>query len=168
MMKLIFPALVLCASMVLGQAKQSSLLKVEQITFPELQQIMHSDSGKAVLVNVWATWCKPCREEMPALLRLKKTFPKKKFTLILVSADDADDLEHDVRPMLKKLGVNFTTYIVKDSYEPFLMGMIPQWNGALALPMTFVYDTKGALADWMVGSKEYENFKEAVTKVVAE
>jgi thiol-disulfide isomerase/thioredoxin len=167
MIRLAFPALVLCTGMALGQAPQPPLLKVEQITFPELQQIMHRDSGKAVLVNVWATWCKPCREEMPALLRLKKSLPEKKFTLILVSADDADDLERDVRPMLKKLGVDFTTYIVKDSYEPFIMGMMPQWKGALALPMTFVYDTKGALADWMVGGKEYQVFKEAVTKVTA-
>ena len=167
MMKLAFAALLACASMAVGQTKQPSPLKVQQITFPELQQIVHRDSGKAVLVNVWATWCKPCREEMPALLRLKKSFPMKKFTLILLSADDTDDLEHDVRPMLKKLGVNFTTYIVKESYEPFLMGMLPDWNGALALPMTFVYNTRGALADWMVGSKEYEDFEEAVTKVIA-
>ncbi len=162
----IFPALVFCASIALGQVKQTSLPKVEKITFPELEQIMHRDSGKVVFVNLWATWCKPCMVEMPALLRLKKTFSKKKFTLILLSTDDADDLERDVRPMLRKMGVGFTTYIVKDSPEPFMIAMNPKWNGAIGLPMTYVYDTRGALVDMMLGSHEYEDFKDAVTKAM--
>ena len=155
-------------SLSLGQAKKTTVPDVQVVTFPELEQLMHSDSGKVIIVNLWASWCKPCREEMPALVRLRKSMKKEKFSLFLVSADDADDLEKDVRPVLKKTGVDFRSFIVKGTYEPFVMGMSPQWNGALALPMTYVYGRSGALSDWIVGSKDYQGFKDAVTKAMTD
>lgn len=149
-----------------GQGKGTSLPPVQKVTYAGLEEIIHRDSGKVILVNAWATWCKPCREEMPALVRLQKKFQKKNLKLILLSADETDILESEVRPMLKKLGVTFASYIMNDRQETFMSAMNPKWNGAFALPTTYVYDKQGKLIDMMVGGREYEDFRSAVTKLM--
>jgi cytochrome c biogenesis protein CcmG/thiol:disulfide interchange protein DsbE len=158
--------LVLWGGMVLGQPKELPLPSVERVSVHDLQQLMRRDSGDVVVVNFWATWCKPCREEMPSLLRLRKKFGKDRLTLLLVSADDTDDVEHDVRPMLRDAGVDFPTYIANESYETFLTALNPRWKGALAVPMTLVYTPGGALAETMIGGKEYRDFASAVGKAL--
>ncbi|HTK81222.1 MAG TPA: TlpA disulfide reductase family protein [Bacteroidota bacterium] len=159
--------LLLGATLGIGQAKKSPVPDVQEITFPELQVMMHNDSGKVILVNFWASWCKPCKEEMPALVKLRKSM-KKEVSVFIVSADDADDLDKDVRSVLNKSGVNFRSFIVKGTVQPFIMAMNPEWNGALALPMTYVYRKSGGLSDWIVGSRDYEGFKDLVTKAMTD
>ena len=150
-----------------GQERHDTLPEVKKLKYAELQEIIHRDSSNVVFVNAWATWCKPCREEIPALVRLKKKFQKKNFRLILLSADDLDILDKEVRPALKKLGVDFSTYIMDEKQETFMSAMNPDWNGALALPTTYVHDKDGKLVDMMVGGKEYEEFRDVVTKLMS-
>ncbi len=118
-----------------------------------------------ILVNAWATWCKPCKEEIPDLLRLKAKYAERGFELVFISADDPDELDTSVRPTLQKLGVDFLTYINRDSSdEAFINGLNPKWNGAL--PASFLYDRKGNLSEMLVGGKKYKQFEEAVLKLL--
>src|SRR5712692_7240151 len=71
-----------------ASGKHETLPQVEALKYSQLKEMMRRDSGHVILVNTWASWCKPCRKEMPALLRLKKKFEKKNFTLIVLSADE--------------------------------------------------------------------------------
>jgi len=122
-----------------------------------LKEIVHRDSGNVVFVNVWATWCKPCKEEMPNLVRLRKEFLDKRFSLILVSADDSELVDTKVRPALQSLGVDFPSYIINEkSDDAFIGGMDSSWNGAL--PTTFVYGRNGILTKIMTGEKSYSQF----------
>ena len=136
---------------------------VAPVTVVELTDIIKKDSGNVVLVNVWATWCKWCKEEMPGILELKKKFEKKGFRLILVSADDIDVLESDVKPTVIKMGIDFSTYIIHEpTDEAFISGMNPDWSGAL--PTSFIYDRSGTLSETMVGEKTIKEFEKVLQK----
>jgi alkyl hydroperoxide reductase subunit AhpC len=104
---------------------------------------------------------------MPGLIRLQKEFKGKNLELIILSADDIDSVENAVRPMLREFGIHFQTYIMNDKQETFMSAINPEWNGALALPTTYVFDRHGTLVDMMIGGKTYDNFKDAVTKFIA-
>jgi len=125
---------------------------VRPVTVAELQEIIRRDSGKVVLVNVWATWCKWCKEEMPGILELQRTLGPKGLAVILVSADDIDALENEVVPAARSMGIAFPSYIIRDSTEEaFIVGMSPAWNGAL--PTTFLYDRSGARVEMLIGER---------------
>ena len=148
-------------------SKQRKLPPVDTIDHSRLLKIVREDSGNVHLVNVWATWCDPCRKEIPTLLNLRKQFRNQGFTLIFVSADDLEITGSKVRPMLKNFGVDFLTYIMHDTTdEAFIAGMSPDWKGAL--PTSFLYDKQGKFVDMIVGERTYQQFSKAIVKLLKE
>ncbi len=144
---------------------RDELPAVTYVRLDDVKSMIRRDSGNVVLVNAWASWCKPCQEEMPGLLRLRTEMAGRSFRMILVSIDDPDSIASAVRPALRKLGVDFPTYLLHGTPdEAFIDGMDSTWNGAL--PATFLYDRAGRLADRMVGGKSYQKFQEAVGKLL--
>jgi thiol-disulfide isomerase/thioredoxin len=109
--------------------------------------------GNVVLVNVWATWCEPCRHEFPALLRVRRELASNRFKLILVSADFADQLPQ-VDQFLAQQGVSFPTYVKSQDDMEFINALNPRWSGAL--PATFLYDSTGKLRDFWEGEASYD------------
>ena len=172
----LFILVLICAGMSVSPAQvkapaadrrsgRNTLPLVKKVRLAELKQILRDDTGKVVLVNAWATWCKPCREEMPNLLKVSRLYRQEPFRLVLISADDPDDVETKVRPALRKFGVDFSSYIMNDStQDAFITGMNEEWSGAL--PATFLYDREGKLAEMKVGERSYRQFREAVNKLL--
>ncbi|HEY3304393.1 MAG TPA: TlpA disulfide reductase family protein [Candidatus Binatia bacterium] len=89
--------------------------------------------GKLVLLNFWATWCVPCREEMPAMERLYQQFKSKGFTIVAV---DVKDSRKDALQFLKELKI---TYPVMFDPE----GEVGLLYGAWGLPATYLIGSKG-------------------------
>ena len=113
--------------------------------------------GRVVLVNAWATWCVPCREEMPDLLRLRRELGPRGLDLLLVSAD-FDDSVPEARAYLGELGVDFTTLHKKQRDQDFIDGLDPSWSGAL--PFTVLHGRDGRrLASWE-GRESYEQMRD--------
>ena len=162
---IIYAALVTsCVSLAACRPKNDTLPSVESITESQLHTLIQRHKGKVILVNVWATWCSPCREEMPSLVRLRKEFRDREFELILVSADDPDIARTKIERTLKDLGVDFPSYINTSGDEAFIDALSPEWSGAL--PTSFVYDPEGKLTDILVGRQSYEVFRKALSKVI--
>lgn len=102
--------------------------------------------GKVVLVNAWATWCIPCRHEMPDLLKLRKELGPRGLELVLVTTD-FDDAVGEAREFLGSLGADFATWQKKQRDVDFIDGLDPSWSGAL--PFTAIYDRQGRrVASW--------------------
>jgi cytochrome c biogenesis protein CcmG/thiol:disulfide interchange protein DsbE len=106
--------------------------------------------GKVVLVSFWATWCPPCREEIPMLIDLANRY-KDRLQVIGISEDDAP--ASDVRAFAKRAGINY----------PILMGgdkMSAEYGGVPALPTLFVVNPDGRIVQKHVGvysAKVYDN-----------
>ena len=97
--------------------------------------------GKVVLINFWATWCPPCREEIPALIELQKKY--KDHLQIIGIAQDSGSAE-DVRRFMEAKGMNYPTVLSTAEIEKL-------FPGVYALPTTFVLDRDGRLAQKHVG-----------------
>jgi thiol-disulfide isomerase/thioredoxin len=106
-------------------------------------------TGKVVLVNFWATWCPPCREEIPELLRLKKEF-KDRMEIVGISEDDDPPAS-----VLKFARRNAMTYpIVMATPE-----LIDAYGGVPALPTSFLVDTQGRVVQKHSGLYPMESYE---------
>jgi thiol-disulfide isomerase/thioredoxin len=143
----------------------ATLPTVQSIGADDLSGLIRDGKGKIVVVNFWASWCKPCRDEMPSLVKLRKTYGKE-INLILVSADDSDLIESKVRLMLRTFHVGFHSFQMdQNSVGEFMKKMQPGYTGALALPTTFLFDKTGKLATKFTGGQKYQKFSSAVASL---
>ena len=132
-------------------------------TVEEMQALQDSHKGKVVLINFWATWCKPCVKEFPELVKLYNNYKEKGFELVFVSVDAAEDVESKVIPFLNKQGVEFVSYYNNFNKPEELINFIDiNWEGAI--PSTYIYDKEGKLTTHILGSKSYEEFEKEIIK----
>ncbi len=136
---------------------------IEPITAAQLQELIGKHQGDAVLLNVWATWCIPCREEMPLLLKLHQEYGKRGLKLLLISADAAADLP-DAQRFLAELGVSFLTYNKHEKDETFINSLESRWTGAL--PATFIFDPEGKLRYFWEGEASAELLESRIKEVL--
>jgi thiol-disulfide isomerase/thioredoxin len=113
-----------------------------------VQAAIHKPGARAVLVNVWASFCDPCKEEMPGLLRVWKQRQAQGLRLVLISADDQDNLK-EAQKFLAKVGVDFPTYLKTGDDMAFINGLEPRWSGAL--PASILFDGAGHTQEFWPG-----------------
>jgi thiol-disulfide isomerase/thioredoxin len=118
----------------------------------------------AVLADVWATWCLPCRQEFPDLLRVARELSPQGLRLVLVSAD-ASDAASDVTTCLSEQGVDFPTFIQAEKDEAFIDGLDRRWTGSI--PASFVYDARGKLVRYWEGKADYDVIKKRALQALA-
>lgn len=108
---------------------------------------LREQRGKAVMVNFWATWCPPCREEMPAMERLYRRHQKRGFVLLAVSVDTDASL---VKPFLEQHKLTFP--VALDAKMD-----LANTYGVRALPASFLIDRDGYLAALALGPRAWDN-----------
>ena len=104
-------------------------------------------SGKTVLLNLWATWCFPCREEMPALNALQKETGSEKFEVMAVNVDTGDDTKP--KKFLAETGIDALGYYRDNTLS--LFNELKTRGLALGLPVTLLIDADGCLLAHMNG-----------------
>ncbi len=144
-----------------ASAEPVKLVKPEQYR----ARVVAPKKGRVLLVNFWATWCDPCREEMPALAASAKEFPTRDLAVVLVSTDSLKKTP-DVAKFLAKEKIPFVCWQAK-SRDPqtFIDAVDKSWSGAI--PYTLVYDRAGTLVARLAGPQTKEAFGEAVRKALA-
>ena len=119
-------------------------------------------AGKVVLIDFWASWCPPCREEMPALIKFYRSHKNPKFLLIAVNIDNK---KANMESFLDKLFPEPAFPIVVDNNQE-----IPALFNIEAMPTTIFVDKKGKIRFWHNGFKEsYVNdFDSELTQLLKE
>lgn len=136
---------------------------VETIDEPELQEIIDNRNGKVLLLNIWATWCPPCRKEIPDLIKLSDNY-NNIVEVIGISIDYSEDLEKKILPFLEKNKVSYVNYISDFRNDEELINFLhKKWSGVL--PASFIYDLNGDLLHFIEGKKDYDYFKEMIEKI---
>ncbi len=123
------------------------------------------DRGKVVVVNFWATWCVPCREEFPDLVKLEKAYRDRGVAVFGVSIDMARDMPK-VEKFLAANHPDFPNYIKKSGGDDqdFIDSVDPKWGGEL--PFTVVYGRDGKKAKVRSGKQSYADFERAVVALL--
>jgi len=110
--------------------------------------------GQVVLVNFWATWCPPCRAEMPSMQRLREKMAGRSFAIVTV---DMGETPQEVSAFLKEIGLDFTVLMDRDGKA------LKQWK-VFAFPTSFLVDAEGSIRYAVFGTTEWDE-AEAVAKV---
>lgn len=116
--------------------------------------------GRVLLVNFWATWCEPCREEFPTLVRLDRAYRARGLTLIAISMDEPESVP-SIQQFLKSQGAQFGSY--RHNFRDFVIlvnSIDPRWGGGI--PATFLYNREGKLVRSWEGEASFEEFERAV------
>jgi len=138
---------------------KSSLNSTDGNTFT-----LETHRGKVILVNFWATWCGPCRAEMPDLDNFQRKFGASNFDVIGINSDDAEDLA-TVSRFEKEIGVSYQ--LVKADRQLFAeFYKISRFD---AIPQTFLIDREGRLRGVFVGGgkRAIEKMQQAIEKALA-
>ncbi len=114
---------------------------------------LQSLKGKKVFVNLWASWCPPCRREMPSIEKLAKSVDKNKVAFVLLSLDDNFD---KAKPFAKRQQLSLPIYYPAEN--------LPALFNVQAIPTTFFFDEEGRLFQRTDGGDDYNT--EAYRKVL--
>ncbi len=129
-----------------------------QLKDPEGKSVKLSDfKGKVVVLNFWATWCPPCRREIPDFIALQKQYADKGLVIIGVSMDEGG--AEVVKPFAKKMGINY----------PIVLGdqkTAAAYGGIQVVPTTFVIDKTGKIAAQHEGGADRTTFEAEIKKLL--
>lgn len=148
------------------RAKKASVaaIKVTQIDIDGLAKLI-KPVGKPLLINFWATWCDPCREEFPDLVQIDTAY-RGKIDFVTVSLDDLDDIRTVVPRFLTKMKAKMPAYLLKTPDESAAITMVSKdWAGNL--PMTVLFDTNGNAAYQRNGKVRHAVLVAEIDKVLA-
>jgi thiol-disulfide isomerase/thioredoxin len=164
MKKIIFALMfVFCAIMSRDVSAQESVSLLLPINEQSLDSVLRANEGNVVLINLWAYWCQPCKEEFPELVKLYNNYKDKNFKLIFISLDFDEALATKTEPYLKSQNVDWITYYNKFKKDEDMINFFSKdWDGAI--PATFIYDKSGNKVKELVGKKTYEVFEQEVLK----
>lgn len=129
------------------------------------QQILAAQKGKVTLVNLWATWCKPCVYEMPALEKLHQNYQDKGVKIITLSLDELEKVDSLVLPYWESNGFSMDSYIIGPKDPSTILTKIdPFWMGVI--PTSFILNAKGEKVETISGTLKYEGFEEKILAVL--
>ena len=127
-----------------------------------VQQSLQAFRGKVVILDIWATWCPPCRMEIPDFIKLQDKYRDRGLEIVGVSIDPIDARggggERAVAPFMKSYGINYTIWMI-NNYSA--LNGYPMGTG---IPTTYLIDRSGQIVRTYVGAKPMAVFENDITQ----
>ncbi|HSK74290.1 MAG TPA: TlpA disulfide reductase family protein, partial [Pyrinomonadaceae bacterium] len=128
----------------------------------KLKELLKAN-GKPLLVNFWATWCIPCREEFPDLVKIDAEY-RGKIDFYTVSLDFVEEINTAVPKFLSEMKAEMPAYLLVSEDESVLIASIAKdWSGGL--PFTILYNEKGEMAFFRQGKVKLEDLRMEIDKI---
>ncbi len=139
---------------------ESANFEIEQLNYQSLKPILYKNDNKTYVVNFWATWCKPCVEELPFFEKINKI---KNVKVILVSLDFPDQIESRLVPFIKEKNIQSKVVMMIDpDQNSWIPKINKEWTGAI--PATLIYNSNKR--KFYEQSFSYEQLQKEVTKFI--
>ena len=142
-----------------ASAASTDTLPLEPVAAEQIHRRIAEPGARATLVNVWASWCGPCREEFPAIVALAERERSRGLRVLFVSAD-FDDQAPETRHFLAEHHAPGPWLVKTGRDQEFIDGLDKRWSGAL--PVTIVYDPAGKPVQFWEGGADSARFAAAV------
>ena len=146
-------------------AKPQQPIVVSPIDTNELKGLLTQQREHPLLVNFWATYCDPCRDEFPDLVKIDKDFRPQSLEFVTVSLDDIVDIKTSVPEFLGSMKATMPAYLLNVSDpEPAINFIDRRWRGDL--PATYLYNEKGEIVYSHIGRVNAAELRNAINKAV--
>lgn len=107
--------------------------------FAQFEPLLHQKNDTTYVINFWATWCKPCVEELPHFMEINSQYSGNKFKMILVSLDFKSQMESKLIPFVNANGVDAEVVLLDDlDYNSWIERVNKSWTGSI--PATVIYN----------------------------
>jgi thiol-disulfide isomerase/thioredoxin len=138
---------------------------VSSIDTEALKGLLTQPRQKPLLVNFWATFCDPCRDEFPDLVKINQDYGSQSLAFITVSLDDISEIKGEVPKFLDAMKATMPAYLLNvNDPEPAINLVDRRWRGDL--PATYLYNEKGEIVYRHIGRVNITELREAIDKVV--
>ena len=140
---------------------------VHEINLDGLKKLLQRDpkDTRPLLINFWATWCDPCREEFPDLVRVDSDYRSKGLNFVAVSLDDISDIKSAVPKFLNEMKATMAVVLLNvNDPEPAIKAVDEKWDGEL--PATFLYDKEGKVIFRHFGKIKPDELRAVLDKAV--
>ena len=138
-------------------AKKPAATSVSRLDKAGVDKYLESLKGKVVIVDFWATWCPPCRQEIPGFIELQKQYGDKGLVVVGLSLDDEIEA---VKEFCKTQKINYPVFVVGQDTTA-------AWGNIEAIPTTFILDKTGRkTGEPRVGYHPKEAFEKAITPLL--
>lgn len=117
--------------------------------------------GKGVIVNFWATWCGPCRAEIPDMVELQKEYEGKGFSFIGIALSDEDE---KVKAFVAEQKMNYPVGLGSQELA-MSYGKFTKEGEIRGIPTSFVINAKGEIIDYFIGGRDRATFSAAIQKI---
>ena len=101
-------------------------------SFDQIQEYLKPQGDTTLIINFWASWCRPCVEEMPVIEQVRQEMKNEKVKFLLISLDDAGDLNKSVEPLIDRLKIKSKVIILDDTdFNSWIDKVDKTWSGAI-------------------------------------
>ena len=126
---------------------------VSEISPAQVEALVAQNKGKVLIVDFFATWCPPCRQEIPGFIALQNKYGAKGLSIVGISVDEGPI--NVVESFAKEMGINYTVYHGGST----VAGKYRIW----AIPTTYIYDKQGNKAKTHIGFASEEEFDKQIS-----
>lgn len=138
---------------------------VSAIDTEALKNLLTEQRERPLLVNFWATWCDPCRDEFPDLVKIDHDYRPHALDFVTISLDDFSEIKNDVPKFLSSMNATMPAYLLNvNDPEPAISAVDSRWSGSL--PATFLYNAKGEVVYKHFGRVDANELRAAIDKLV--
>ena len=147
--------------------KTAALIPVTRLDFAGLQALLkrEPEAKRPLLINFWATWCTPCVEEFPELVKIDREFRPRGLDFVTISLDNLAEIKRDVPKFLAAMKAEMPAFLLKTADEDAAIQLVaPDWRGGL--PFTVLLDSTGKIAYSRMGVVKPDILRLEIEKVL--